>query len=101
MLVRRGWAVNLKRVRRLWNDLGLRRPVRLRKLRKLGPKPGASAQSCVRQPARFKNDVWTCDFVHDDDQTIARPGAMPMRDQDVAQPVQSHPAVFADKATFS
>jgi transposase InsO family protein len=65
MLVRRGWSVNLKRVRRLWTELGLRRPVRLRKLRKLGPKPGASVNSCVRQPARFKNDVWTCDFIHD------------------------------------
>jgi putative transposase len=65
MLVRRGWSVNLKRVRRLWNEMGLRRPVRLKKLRKLGPKPGASANSCVQQPARFKNDVWTCDFVHD------------------------------------
>ena len=42
MLVRRGWSVNLKRVRRLWNELGLKRPMRLRKLRKLGPKPGAS-----------------------------------------------------------
>ena len=65
MLIRRGWTVNLKRVRRLWNELGLRRPVRLRKPRKLGPKPGTSANSCVRQPARFKNDVWTCDFIHD------------------------------------
>lgn len=65
MLVRRGWSINLKRVRRLWNELGLKRPVRLRKLRKLGPKPGASVKSCVQQPARFKNDVWTCDFIHD------------------------------------
>jgi putative transposase len=65
MLVRRGWTVNLKRVRRLWNEMGLRRPVRLRKPRKLGPKPGVSANSCVQQPARFKNDVWTCDFIHD------------------------------------
>jgi putative transposase len=65
MLVRRGWTVNLKRVRRLWNELGLRRPVRLRKSRKLGPKPGVSTNSCVQQPARFKNDVWTCDFIHD------------------------------------
>ncbi len=65
MLVRRGWTVNVKRVRRLWNELGLKRPVRLRKPRKLGPKPGAGANSCVRQPARFKNDVWTCDFIHD------------------------------------
>ena len=39
--------------------------MRLRKPRKLGPKPGLSANSCVQQPARFKNDVWTCDFIHD------------------------------------
>jgi len=65
LLVRGGWSVNLKRVRRLWNGLGLRRPLRLRKPRKLGPKPGTSANSCTQQPARFKNDVWTCDFIHD------------------------------------
>ena len=52
-------------MRRLWIELGLKRPVRLRKPRKLGPKPGTSANSCVQQPARFKNDVWTCDFIHD------------------------------------
>jgi putative transposase len=65
VLIRRGWSVNLKRVRRLWISMGLRRPVRLRKPRKLGPKPGVSANSCTQQPARFKNDVWTCDFIHD------------------------------------
>ena len=64
-LLKQGWTVNLKRVRRLWNELGLRRPVRLRKPRKLGPKPGSSANSCVNQPARFKNDVWTYDFIAD------------------------------------
>ncbi len=26
MLIRRGWSLNLKRVRRLWNEMGLRRP---------------------------------------------------------------------------
>jgi putative transposase len=65
LLVRRGWTINIKRARRLWKNLGLRRPIRLRKPRKLGPKPGLSANSCVQQPARFKNDVWTCDFIHD------------------------------------
>jgi putative transposase len=65
LLVRRGWTINIKRVRRLWIELGLKRPVRLRKARKLGPKPGTSANSCVNQPAKFKNDVWTCDFIHD------------------------------------
>jgi len=65
MVIRKGWSVNLKRVRRLWNELGLRRPLRLRKPRKLGPKRGTGANSCSRQPSRFKNDVWTCDFIHD------------------------------------
>lgn len=65
MLIRKGWPVNLKRVRRLWNELGLRRPLRLRKPRKLGPKRGTGANSCTQQPSRFKNDVWTCDFIHD------------------------------------
>ena len=65
LLVRQGWPVNIKRVHRLWIELGLKRPLRLRKARKLGPKPGVSANSCVQQPARFKNDVWTCDFIHD------------------------------------
>jgi putative transposase len=65
MLVRKGWSVNLKRVHRLWNELGLRRPLRLRKPRKLGPKRGTVANSSTRQPSRFKNDVWTCDFIHD------------------------------------
>jgi putative transposase len=65
MLAREGWSVNLKRVRRLWNELGLRRPLRRRKARKGGPKPGSSANSCTNQPARGKNDVWTCDFIVD------------------------------------
>jgi putative transposase len=65
LLEREGWSVNLKRVHRLWKELGLRRPVRRRKPNKLGPKRGSSANSCVNQPARFKNDVWTYDFVAD------------------------------------
>ncbi len=65
MLVRGGWTVNLKRVHRLWGELGLKRPLRLRKPRKTGPKPGVGANACKARPARFKNDVWTCDFIHD------------------------------------
>lgn len=64
LLVHDGWRVNKKRVRRLWNELGLKRPVR-RKPKKSGVLPGSSANSCVRQPARFKNDVWTYDFILD------------------------------------
>ena len=65
VLARRGWEVDRKRVHRLWIELGPRRPVRLRKPRKLGPKPGVSANSRVAQPSRFKNEIWTCDFSHD------------------------------------
>ena len=52
-----GWAVNLKRVRRLWRELGLRRTIRRRPQNKLGPKLGTSANSCASRPARYKNDV--------------------------------------------
>lgn len=64
-LLRQGWHVNVKRVRRLWNELGLRRPLRRKKPRKFRPQPGSSANSCTQQPARFKNDVWTYDFLAD------------------------------------
>jgi putative transposase len=63
-LKRQGWRVNGKRVRRLWNELGLRRAPRRKKSRK-SAMPGSSANSCVKQPACFKNDVWTCDFILD------------------------------------
>ena len=64
-LVHEGWTVNKKRVRRLWNELGLRRPARRRKPKKRGVLPGSSANSCTNQPAGFKNDVWTYDFIAD------------------------------------
>ena len=64
MLGRRGRTVDLRRVRRVCNGPGLKRPVRPRKPRKLGPKPGTSANSRVRQPAGFKNDVGACDLIH-------------------------------------
>ncbi len=65
LLLRQGWQVSLKCVHRLWKEHHLQRPVRRKKARKLGPKRGTSANSCVNQPARFKNDVWTYDFVAD------------------------------------
>lgn len=64
-LVHQGWQVNRKRVRRLWNALGLKRPARRHKPKKSGLLPGSSANSCVSQPACFKNDVWTYDFIQD------------------------------------
>jgi len=65
MLDRKGWSVNLKRVHRLWLELGLRRPIRREEPGKLGAKPGVGGNSRARKPARFKDDVWTCDFIHD------------------------------------
>jgi putative transposase len=64
-LEHQGWTVNLKRVRRLWRESNLQRPVRRQRPNKLGPKRGTSANSCVNRPALFKNDVWTYDFVAD------------------------------------
>jgi putative transposase len=64
-LVHQGWTVNRKRVRRLWAALGLKRPARRRKPKHRGRLPGSSANSCTNQPARFKNDVWTYDFIMD------------------------------------
>jgi transposase InsO family protein len=64
-LQHKGWTVNIKRLRRLWRESGLQRPVRRRRPDKLGPKRGTSANSCQNRPARFKNDVWTYDFVAD------------------------------------
>jgi len=64
-LEHKGWTVNLKRVRRLWREAGLRRRVRRRRPDKLGPKRGSSKNSCSSRPARFKNDVWAYDFVAD------------------------------------
>jgi putative transposase len=65
LLEREGWPVNLKRTHRLWTELKLQRAVRRKKAKKLGPKRGTSANSCVNKPARFKNGVWTYDFVAD------------------------------------
>ncbi len=65
-LEKQGWTVNIKKVHRLWRELGLRRKVRRKPQNKLGPKPGTSANSCKStNRARFKNDVWTYDFIAD------------------------------------
>jgi len=64
LLQRAGWRVNVKRVRRLWMAMGLRRPRRQKPVKHRAT-AGSSANSCVNRPARFKNDVWTCDLIFD------------------------------------
>lgn len=61
LLKRRGFAVNVKRVHRLWKREGWR--VRVRKRRKRAS--GTSANACHVRRAEHRNDVWTWDVVQD------------------------------------
>ena len=56
-----GWAVNYKRVHRIWKQEGFKVPRKPRKKRFLGN----GANACDKRKAMGKNDVWTLDFVHD------------------------------------
>jgi putative transposase len=64
LLVREGWTVNIKAVRRLYRELGLKvaRP-------RANPKPrrehGQDRNACHLRPSRGKDDVWTWDFIFD------------------------------------
>jgi putative transposase len=56
-----GWAVNVKRVYRLWRREGLKVPRRTRKRRGRG----TSANACHVRRAEHQDHVWTWDFVFD------------------------------------
>jgi len=58
-----GWRVNRKRVYRLWRREGFMVTRKQCKKRRLG----SSANGCVRRVARWKDDVWAWDFIHDRD----------------------------------
>src|SRR3954469_3619615 len=64
LLVREGWSVNKKAVRRIWRLSGLK----LAKPR-ANPKPrrphGQDVNACHLRPSRGKDDVWTWDFIFD------------------------------------
>lgn len=60
ILLREGWVLNRKRTRRIWRQEGLRRPVRVRKRRRL---PGGQKQSLRATRA---NEVWAIDFQFDE-----------------------------------
>ena len=59
-----GWKVNLKRVRRLMASLGCQQRIR-RKTRAKRRFPGSGKNACTSRPSTARNDVWTCDFIHD------------------------------------
>ena len=59
LLLREGWTINMKRTRRLYNELGLQ-------LRNKTPKRRVKAKLREdRTDATHSNQVWAMDFVHD------------------------------------
>ena len=59
LLLREGWSINVKRTRRLYNELGLQ-------LRNKTPKRRVKAKLREdRADATYSNQVWAMDFVHD------------------------------------
>jgi hypothetical protein len=64
LLVREGWSVNKKAVRRLWRLSGLKLTGP-----RAAPKPrrphGQDVNACHLRPSRGKDDVWTWDFLFD------------------------------------
>ena len=63
-LMATGWNVNLKRVRRLMVSLGCQQRI-CRKTKAKRSFPGSGKNACTSRPATARNDVWTCDFIHD------------------------------------
>jgi len=61
LLQSEGFRINHKRIERLWRREGLRVPQKQPKRKRLWLNNG----SCVRLRPRYKNHVWSYDFVHD------------------------------------
>jgi putative transposase len=57
---REGWAVNRKRIQRLWREEGLKRPQRCQKRRRV------NRASTERRRATRPNEVWAVDFQFDE-----------------------------------
>ena len=77
LLRREGWAVNKKRVQRLWREAGLKVPARERKRRRLG----SSENSCTRRRAEYIDHVWSYDFAMDATEDGRRLKVMPIVDE--------------------
>ena len=56
-----GWAVNHKKVERLWREEGLQLPHRHKRRRRLYHKDS----SVIRLRPQYPNHIWSVDFVHD------------------------------------
>jgi putative transposase len=62
LLVADGWAINVKRIERLWRAEGLRVPPR-RRNRPNGKGPGVDSNSAWARPALRPGHTWSYDFV--------------------------------------
>jgi putative transposase len=80
MLRREGWAVNKKRVHRLWRKEGLKVPDKQRKRRRLSIL-GTTENSCTRRQAAHLNHIWSYDFVMDLTEDGRRLKMMPVVDE--------------------
>ena len=75
LLRREGWAVNKKRVHRLWREAGLMVPAtRERKRRRMG----SSENGCTRRRAEYSGHVWSYDFTMDATEDGRRVKIMPI-----------------------
>jgi putative transposase len=77
LLGREGWAVNKKRVQRLWREAGLKVPTKERKRRRLG----TSEDGCTRRRAEYIDHVWSYDFAMDATEDGRRLKVMPIVDE--------------------
>ena len=78
LLGREGWAVNKKRVQRLWREAGLKvPPKKVRKRRRLG----TSENGCTRRRAEYIDHVWSYDFAMDATEDGRRLKVMPVVDE--------------------
>ena len=76
-LVREGWRVNLKRVHRLWKEVGWQIRRKAKKKRRLG----SSENACTQHRAERRNHVWSYDFVFDRTEDGRQLKFMPVLDE--------------------
>jgi putative transposase len=79
LLGREGWAVNKKRVQRLWREAGLKVPAK--KVHKRRRLKGSSENGCTRRCAEYIDHVWSYDFAMDATEDGRRLKMMPVVDE--------------------
>ncbi len=77
LLRREGWAVNKKRVQRLWRETDLRVPAKERKRRRVGSSESGSSRRRASRPGH----VWSYDFAMDSTEEGRRLKVMPVVDE--------------------